>query len=104
MQRIIKRFLLRNDRENEKVNQGNFSEIKQDLQMVRFEIQSYSKKAKLDTAKSVKNLHTGMSVLGDELTRKVKSEHFTEKITDFKSFQSDLKEIVDSFDERNLFN
>ncbi len=74
MQRIIKRFLLSNDRENDKVNQTNISELKQDLQMVRFEVQNNTKKTKLETAKSIKTLHAGVSLLCEELNRIEKME------------------------------
>ena len=38
MERVIKRFLLHNNRENEDVRESDFDELKQDVQMVRFEM------------------------------------------------------------------
>ena len=38
MGRVVKRFLLHNNRENEEVHDSSFDVLKQDVQMIRFEM------------------------------------------------------------------
>ena len=46
MQRIVKRFLLHKQRETDEVGETDFEELKQDLQMVRYEMINDLKKSR----------------------------------------------------------
>ena len=93
MQRIIKRFLLRGQREKEKGDEGNAEEIKQDLQMFRFEMHNDLKKARINSLKSLVVIHDGISVMGDVALKSSKNGAI-EKFTGFKSFETDIERLL----------
>ena len=66
MQRIVKRFLLHQQRESDE-KENDVGEIKQDLQMVRFEMINDLKKTREDTFRIVNNIQNGLLILGEEI-------------------------------------
>ena len=84
MGRVVKRFLLHNNRDNEDIRESDFEELKQDVQMIRFEMLSSLKINKEDTLKYMTLLHNGMSILGDYMFQQMQS---SELALNFKGFQ-----------------
>jgi predicted DNA binding CopG/RHH family protein len=89
MQRIIKRFLLRSQIEKEKGDEGDAEQIKQDLQMFRFEMHIDLKRTRMNYLKSLAVIHGGISVMGDEALKSSKTETI-EKFSSFKSYQTNI--------------
>ena len=67
--RIVKRFSLYKQREKDEVGDVNFEELKQDLQMVRFEMLNDLKRSREETIRMVSQLHTGVALIGEEIYR-----------------------------------
>jgi hypothetical protein len=92
MERIAKRFLLHNHREKEEVKESDFDELKQEVQMVRFEMGNDLIVIKENLARYAYLLHTGMSLLGDYFLKK--NQNFNEEIaSSFENFRSKEKII-----------
>jgi len=87
MGRVVKRFLLHNNRENEEVHESSFDELKQDVQMVRFEVLANLKLNKQDTLKHMALLHSGLSVLGDLVLHKAANPELALAFRGFQSFE-----------------
>ena len=98
MQRIVKRFLLHNQRESEGFKKG-FIEFKQDLQMCRYELLN-GMKAKKENIFHVQNLtHAGLNILGDELfhkRRSKKSDLNYSRFNEYKKFSQEITLLDDS--------
>jgi hypothetical protein len=98
MQRIVKRFLLHKQRESDEVGEADFDELKQDLQMVRYEMLNDMKRVREDTTRLVSHLTHGLSLLGDEIFKnnlKVnennkENENYQRFNAEFKNFDFDL--------------
>lgn len=67
MQRIVKRFLLHKQRESDEVGEADFDELKQDLQMVRFEMLNDLKRSRDDTNRLISTMQAGLIIIGDEV-------------------------------------
>lgn len=65
MQRVVKRFLLHNSREDDEAKESDFDEFKQDVQIARIEMLSDLKRSREAMLKYVMIIHTGISMLGD---------------------------------------
>lgn len=65
MQRVVKRFLLHNSREDDEAKESDFDEFKQDVQIARIEMLSDLKRSRESTLKYIMILHTGISMIGD---------------------------------------
>ncbi len=65
MQRIIKRFLLHKQRETDEVNEFSFEELKQDMQMIRFEINHDVKKTREEIMHMLGHLDKSMTLVSD---------------------------------------
>ena len=74
MQRILIRFLLEKERQSDEVGDGDFSELKQDLQMIRFEMLNELKKTRDDSARMIDHLNNVLIILGDEIFKNSKSD------------------------------
>ena len=99
IRRIVKRFLLRNDKEGKDVTEGGVQEIKNDLQMVRFEMKNHISEVKKATLKSISRVHTGVALVGTPIIAKTEKLKLAEKFDNFKSFEKDLKErLAELFD------
>jgi hypothetical protein len=84
MGRVVKRFLLHNNRENEDVRESDLDELKQDVQMIRFEMLTSLQNNKENTLKYMTLLHNGISILGDYIFSSVEASEYADN---FKSFQ-----------------
>ena len=69
MKRVIKRFLLYNAKDNNDLQEKNFEELKQDLQMMRYEINNDIKRMRTDAYKQSSLLHIGLGIMGEELLK-----------------------------------
>lgn len=65
MQRVVKRFLLHNSREDDEAKESDFDEFKQDVQIARIEMLSDLKRSRESMLKYIMIIHTGISMLGD---------------------------------------
>jgi hypothetical protein len=64
MQRIVKRFLLHKQRETDEVSEADFDELKQDLQMVRYEMLNDLKRYREENYRLIAHIHDGILLLG----------------------------------------
>jgi len=98
MQRIVKRFLLHKQRETDEVGETDFDELKQDLQMVRYEMINDLKKSREETLKLIHHISSGLIIIGEELfsTNNSKNSH------KFKEFSSTDFEFYDNFTELKI--
>lgn len=64
MQRIVKRFLLHKQRETDEVGEADFDELKQDLQMVRYEMLNDLKRYREENNRNISLIHSGIVLLG----------------------------------------
>jgi hypothetical protein len=81
MQRIIKRFLLHH-RETDDSNSIDFEELKQDLKMIRYEMNNDMKKTKDDIFDFLKNINIGLNIIGDQIFTNTEKE--AKKFIDYK--------------------
>jgi hypothetical protein len=93
MQRIVKRFLLHKQRESDEVGEADFDELKQDLQMVRFEMLNDLKRQHNETLNVVANMQAGLILMGDELFKDSKSESAL-KFRELKNAELELLESL----------
>jgi hypothetical protein len=107
MERVIKRFLLHKQREEQdEIREGDFEELKQDIQMLRFEMMNRLDETRDDLAKNSLLLNEGVLVVGELLTSLThdKNPLIKENFHLFKrNFYSTLDKIrsVDSGTESN---
>jgi hypothetical protein len=92
MQRIVKRFLLHRDRDSEDVNEMDFDELKQDLQMIRYEMNNDLKKSRDETTRILKHVNSGLLLLGEQLFRDCQSSDLLDRYYQFKSTELILNE------------
>ena len=95
MQRIIKRFLLHNQREmmEGEIGSKDFHDLKQDLQMIRYEILYDLKKSKEDSFYQSALIQNGLTLIGDEL---IKSPANWENFVNFKMNATQMREIFEN--------
>jgi hypothetical protein len=91
MQRIVKRFLLHNQRESDGFEK-EFQELKQDLQMIRYEMTNDLKRSKEDAYHCQHLIHAGLNVLGDEVFRESTNEDNLARFNEYKHFSQELNE------------
>ena len=87
MERVATRFLLHNHRETEEVKESDFDELKQEVQMVRFEMTNDLLTIKENLVRYTSILHSGMSLLGEYFVQKagVLNEESVRKFQHFRS-------------------
>lgn len=69
MERVVKRFLLHKQREEQdEIREGDFEELKQDIQMLRFEMMNRLDETRDDLGKSSRLLNEGVLVVGELLS------------------------------------
>lgn len=103
MQRIVKRFLLHKQRESDEIGEIDFAELKQDLQMVRFELLNDLKRFRDGNSRFMSHLTNGISIIGDEVFRGMKNEN-TDRFAEFKTTeidQADLDVLINSYENNN---
>lgn len=85
MERVAKRFLLHNSREREEVKESDFDELKQDMQMVRYELVNDVNTFAKNLVNYTALLHRGISILGEYFFQKDSNSETSGR---FKLFQS----------------
>ena len=95
MQRIVKRFLLHKQRENDDIGELDFDELKQDLQMVRYEMNKDLKKSIDETLILIHHISTGLIIIGDEIFSRKDNENSNK----FKEYRSTDFEFSDNLSE-----
>ena len=90
-QRVSKRFLLHNNRENEDVKESDFDELKQDLQMARFEMLSDVRRIRESMMSYGLMLHKGLSSVGRFLNQNYQNVEKFNKLKKFMSYEDKLK-------------
>ncbi|UJR30483.1 hypothetical protein I4U23_018016 [Adineta vaga] len=107
MERVIKRFLLHKQREEQdEIREGDFEELKQDIQMLRFEMMNRLDETRDDLAKNSLLLNEGVLVVGELLSSITRDTNplVRENFHLFKkNFHSTLKKVrsIDSAIEFN---
>lgn len=100
MQRIVKRFLLHKQRESDEVGEADFDELKQDLQMVRFEMLNDLKRSRDETSRLISSIQAGLMLIGEEMFINSKSENAAR----FKEFKTVTEnDLNNSGKEKKLF-
>ena len=96
--RVSKRFLLHNNRENEEVKESDFDELKQDLQMARFEMLGDVRRIRENMLSYGLMLHKGLASVGRYLNQNYHSNDKFTKLKKFISYEDKLKnEYQESF-------
>jgi hypothetical protein len=93
MQRIVKRFLLHNERESKGSKKG-FIEFKQDLQLCRYELLNGMRRKKHDSFQVQNLIHTGLNLLGDEIFKRKsgkKSQLNMLRFIEYKKLTSEIR-------------
>jgi hypothetical protein len=93
MQRIVKRFLLHSQRESEGFEK-EFEELKQDLQMIRYEMANDLKRTKEEQFQSMNLMHTGLNLLGDEILAASKNHKLIHKFNEYRLLSNELAETL----------
>jgi hypothetical protein len=101
MQRIIKRFLLHSQGMSDNVYERNFEELKQDLQMIRYEILHDTKQTKNDNLNNISLIFSGLTILGDELFRNSRNTENMERFLNYKKLGDEIKELMEEENDTN---
>lgn len=86
MQRIVKRFLLHKQRENDEVGDVDFDEIKQDMQMIRYEMINDMKRSTESSMKAISHLFNGLVMIGDEIFKSSLDYDAVKRFGNYKSY------------------
>jgi hypothetical protein len=91
MQRIVKRLLLHKQRENDDFNDIDFDELKQDLQMIRYEMNNDSKKAREEIIEVLNHINLGIKIIGEEVFKSDINTDLAQKFYDYKLTEFTMK-------------
>ncbi len=86
MSRISKRFLLHNNREEEKIIESGLDDIKQSVQSVRYELMNDLSLFNENLKRYSRILHTGLSLIGEYFVKEYQTNDVD--ITRFEKFRS----------------
>ncbi|CAF1556535.1 unnamed protein product [Rotaria magnacalcarata] len=101
MNRVLKRFILNKQREEqEEIREGDFEELKQDIQMLRIEMLHRLDKTRDDLSKSSVLLNEGVVVVGDLLSTSVNDTNPSNTVG-FYAFKKSFYSRTDSGLESN---
>ncbi len=89
MGRVVKRFLLHNNRENEEIHESRVDELKQDVQMIRFEILDNIRHNRDDMIRNMNLMHGSVNVLGDLIFSKTVNQDLNGLFRDFQNYDGD---------------
>lgn len=92
MIRIVKRFLLHYQKDSENSLTREFEELKQDIQMIRYEMLNDIKKSREEIINTTYLLHSGISLVGAELFLNSSSSDLLGLFRQFKTIGSDIRE------------
>ncbi|RNA03569.1 Short transient receptor potential channel 6 [Brachionus plicatilis] len=99
MQRIVKRFLLHKQRESDEVGETDLEELKQDLQMSRYETLNDLKRIRDENYRLMGYLSQGILLIGEEIFKDHKSENAI-RFRDLKNAELEYQEALDDFDKK----
>lgn len=95
IQRIVKRFLLSKQRESDDVNETDFEELKQDLQMIRFEIANELRSNSDETMRCMSLIHYGIVVLGEEILKSEdKDSEIIKRFKELSAIEMELQDLT----------
>lgn len=77
MERVIKRYLMHNQGEVDDLKQNEFDEIKQDMQLMRYEIKIDMKKSREDCIRNIFIVNNGIQFIAEELVEMINSNNYT---------------------------
>jgi hypothetical protein len=104
MQRIVKRFLLHKQRESDEINELDLDELKQDLQMIRYEMNNDSKRAREEIKELLNFMNNGIKLIGEYVFQNINEMNYDgdlrKKFNDFKNNEFDLKNDEDETSDR----
>ena len=93
MARVVKRFLLHNNRENEEIKESDFDELKQDVQTVRFEVLNDLNNVKDNATEFAHMVHSGISGLNDYLVKSNQNYEIEQKFKEFESLRENFSPL-----------
>ena len=106
MERVARRFLLHNRRETEEVKERDFDDLKQELNMAKYEVLNSSKQIKFNLRGYEAILQRGLGLLSryfvskedfSENFKKNKKHTFSKTTSDFEA-----EELSDPFDNETI--
>jgi hypothetical protein len=104
MKRIVKRFLLHNQRESEAVKESDFIDLKQEVRSVNTDLSDQIKQMRKSLVRYAKIVHRGISIVGDYIYESLdddSDEYARHK--KFKNFHKVLNEDLSEFmDDSNI--
>ncbi|CAF1249920.1 unnamed protein product, partial [Didymodactylos carnosus] len=99
MERVVKRFLLHKQREEQaEIREGDFEELKQDVQMLRFEMMNRLDETKEELLKTSSLLNDGVMYVCEQLTY-LNTDINPNGVEQFQTFKQNMEtNLVKSFD------
>ena len=89
MERVVKRFLMHNQGDSDDPKQNEFDDLKQDLQMMRYEMLNDLKKSREDNMRNMFVINGGIQFLAEEiLTNSINKENLNSAIVRYKELLS----------------
>jgi hypothetical protein len=102
MQRIVKRFLLHKQRESDEIGEMDFDELKQDLQMIRFELLNDLRQSSEQTTRLVAQLQAGLALIGEEVLRNsANGNDALNKFRDYNNSNNNLNAASTTFNDEH---
>jgi hypothetical protein len=88
--RVVKRFLLHNNRENEEIKESDFDELKQDVQTVRFEVINDLNDLRGNANEFANMVHNGIVAMSEYLAKLNQSYDMEQTLREFQLFKESL--------------
>lgn len=104
MERVAKRFLLHNHHEKDNLKESSFDELKQNMQIVRFEMLNDITTVKENLARYSRLLHCGLNLLGEYFLndKEYTNCELLKKFEYFRKSSFNFYDLIDS-KQRNFF-
>ena len=104
MERVVKRFLMHNQGDSDDPKQNEFDDLKQDLQLLRYEMLNDLKKSREDNIRNMFIINGGIQFLAEEiLTNNINKENLNSAITRYRELINTHNNILKSQDSENVF-
>lgn len=84
--------MLHNQRDSENANERNFEELKQDLQMMRYEMINDLKRSKEESLQHTSLIHGGLTLLGEHLLKN-SDYRIKQKFIEYKNYGNEMREM-----------
>lgn len=104
MERVVKRFLMHNQGDSDDPKQNEFDDLKQDLQLLRYEMLNDLKKSREDNIRNMFIINGGIQFLAEEiLTNNINKENLNSAIIRYRELVNTHNNILKS-DSESVFD